>query len=68
MTRLQALLLRTAVAARLGAIPTEDCDHTSYSCRCAVCRSEVELRAEDLVPGVREGAVKRWRQSKKRRY
>ncbi len=44
-----------------------DCDYTSYSADCPVCHSETELQAKDIAPGVREQAVKRYRQRKRRR-
>jgi len=45
-----------------------DCDYTSYSAQCAVCKSDVELKLGDIASGVREAAVRRYRQGKKRRW
>ncbi len=45
-----------------------DCDHTSYSCKCGVCKTDIELEAGKIAPGVRDEAVKRWRKSRKSRW
>jgi hypothetical protein len=45
-----------------------DCDHTSYTTKCAVCKSSIDLKFHDIAPGVREEAVRKHRKSKKRRW
>ncbi len=45
-----------------------DCDHTSYTAKCAVCKSDVELKHADIASGVREEAVRKHRKGKKRRW
>ena len=45
-----------------------DCDHTSYTAKCAVCKSDIELPFSKLATGVREEAVRKYRKNKKRRW